>query len=102
MLFTKFILHADTLRIREMAKVAKEIEEKGLTERFAHALNEPYEASQAKRFGGKKAALHMILNWERKRDPKEPARIEMGRILTELGQHQLASALNLVGMINLT
>lgn len=81
-----------------MAKVAKEIEDKGLTETFALALNEPYEASQVKRFGGKKAALHMILNWERKRDPKEPARIEMGRILKELGQHQLASALNLLGV----
>ena len=42
----KIVLHADTLMIREMAKVAKEIEDKGLIERFACALNEPYEASQ--------------------------------------------------------
>lgn len=39
--------------------------------------------------------FNIILEWEKRRDQKEPARIEMGRILNKMKLNELAANLNL-------
>lgn len=61
---------------------------------LAGSLKEEIDVDKAKHLG-KKYILSMILEWEKKRSLQEPARIEMGRILNDLGLHDLAAALRL-------
>lgn len=54
-----------------------------------------HEVYDTKGLNDDKKILNIILEWEKKRDKKEPARIEMGRILNKMNLNELAACLNL-------
>ena len=58
-------------------------------------LQKEYDKNATKMLSDEKKILNIILEWEKQRNQKEPARIEMGRTLKAMEIHELAAQLNL-------
>ena len=62
---------------------------------LSQLLGKEYDEKANEMLSDEKKILNIILEWEKKRDQKEPARIEMGRTLVKMGMPELAARLNL-------
>lgn len=103
MIKEQYRLYEGTLELGEIIKIASHIAEncsddilKTFVTKFV--LDQAFDAEMVHRFGMKKYIVGLIIEWEKKRDKQEPARIELGRILHDLNVPILSTTLRLSDM----